>query len=153
LLALLQLAEADANIGCFESKYFYSYWRPITAIRSADTDGNPNTASNPTHDVLAPPTPPVPDYPSNHATNGAAAAEILKLFFGNDSIAFDATSSSLPNITRHYASFSQAADDNALSRIYVGYHFRNAVVKGKEQGREIGKYVFEHSLASVEAGR
>jgi hypothetical protein len=146
LLALVQLAEADANIACFESKFFYNFWRPITAVRLAATDGNPNTAGDPAWDVLAPPTPPIPDYPSNHATNGGAAAEVLKDFFEKDNISFDATSNSLPGITRHYNSFSQATRDNSLSRIYVGYHFRNAVMKGEEQGRKIGKWVIAHTL-------
>lgn len=146
LLTLVAIAEADANIGCFEAKYFYHYWRPITAIRLGDSDNNPNTTGDAAWDVFAPPTPPVPDYPSNHSVNGAAGAEILKDFFGTDNISFDETSSSLPNITRHYNSFSGAALDNALSRVYVGYHFRNACMKGLEQGKKIGKFIFDHQL-------
>lgn len=146
LFALLQIAEADANIGCLESKFFYNYWRPITAVRLGDNDGNPNTVGDATWDVLAPPTPPVPDYPSNHATNGGAGAAVLAAFFGNDNASYTQTSSSLPNTTRTLTSFSQAARENALSRIYVGYHFRNACLKGEEQGKQIGKYIFDHYL-------
>jgi len=146
LFALLHIAIADANISAFEAKFYYNFWRPITAIRLGDTDGNSGTVGDASWDVLAPPTPPVPDYPSNHATNGAAAAEVLKLFFNNDNISFNATSTSLPNVTRHYKSFSQAARDNTLSRIYVGYHFRNACMTGEALGRLIGKYDFEHCL-------
>jgi hypothetical protein len=146
LLGLLHIALADANISCLEAKYYYNFWRPITAVRLGETDGNPDTKGDPSWDVLAPPTPPVPDYPSNHATNGGAAAAILKDFFGNDRISFTATSSSLPGVSRNYSSFSQASRDNALSRIYVGYHFRNAVMKGESMGEKIGDYVFGHVL-------
>jgi len=146
LLALLQLAEADANIACFEAKYYYNYWRPITAIRLGDSDGNSNTTGDVAWDVLAPPTPPVPDYPSNHSTNGGAGAAILKDFFGKDNISYSQTSSSLPNTTRNLSSFSQAAMENALSRVYVGYHFRNACLKGVEQGYKVGDYVFANYL-------
>lgn len=146
LLALLQIAEADANIGCLESKFYYNFWRPITAVRLGESDGNPATKGDPSWDVLAPPTPPVPDYPSNHATNGGAAAEVLKDYFGNDNIKIDITTTTLPGITRSYKSFSSATRDNSLSRIYVGYHFRNAVMKGEDQGFKIGKWVFDHEL-------
>lgn len=146
LFALVAMAEADANIGCFDGKYFYHFWRPITAIRLGDNDGNPNTVGDASWDVFAPPTPPVPDYPSNHSVNGGAGAEVLKNFFGTDNIPFDATSLTLPGVTRHYNSFSQAAIENALSRVYVGYHFRNACTKGVEQGHKIGKYIFDNYL-------
>ena len=146
LLTLVAIAEADANIGAFEAKYYYHFWRPITAIRLGDADGNASTTGDAAWDVLAPPTPPVPDYPSNHSVNGGAGAEVLKDFFGTDNISFDVKSSTLPGVTRYYSSFSQAATDNALSRVYVGYHFRNACLKGIEQGKKIGKYVFDHQL-------
>jgi PAP2 superfamily len=146
LFALLQIAQADANIACFEAKFYYNFWRPITAIRLAGTDGNPNTAGDAAWDVLAPPTPPVPDYPSNHATNAGAGEVILKEFFGDDNIGFKQTSNALPNVTRSYHSFSQAGRENCLSRIYVGYHFRNAVNKGEEQGKKVGEYIFDHYL-------
>jgi len=148
LFALLQIAEADANIGCLESKFYYNYWRPITAIRLGDNDGNPNTVGDATWDVLAPPTPPVPDYPSNHAENGGAGAAVLAAFFGSDNFAYTQTSSSLANTTRSLTSFSQASRENALSRIYVGYHFRNACMKGEAQGKLIGKYIFDHYLGA-----
>jgi hypothetical protein len=145
LLALLHMALADANISCLEAKFYYKYWRPITAVRLGDNDGNANTAGDANYDILAPPTPPVPDYPSNHSTNGAAAAQVLTDFFGTN-VGFSATSSSLPNVTRHFNNFTQAAHENALSRIYVGFHFRNAINKGEAQGYLVGDYVFNHAL-------
>ena len=146
LLALMAIAEADANIACFESKFYYNYWRPITAIRLGDADGNDNTIGDAAWNVLSPPTPPIPDYPSNHATDGGAGAEVLKLYFENDNVSFETTSSSLKGVTRHYNSFSQAARENSLSRVYVGYHFRNAALKGEEQGRKVGKYIYDNYL-------
>ena len=93
-------------------------------------------------------TSPIPDYPSGHAVQGGAAAESLKQFFGTDDISFHACSLTLPAgstctdlapVLRSYASFTAAADENALSRILIGYHFRVAVEEGTEHGRKIAK--------------
>jgi hypothetical protein len=149
LLALVQMAEADANIASFDSKFHYNLWRPITAIRLGDEDGNPDTKGDPTWNVLAPPTPPVPDYTSNHSANGTAAAEIWKNYFGTDEEDITAKSNALPNVTRHLTTFSQVADEIAISRVYVGYHFRNATVTGKAQGRKVGKFIFDHCLKEL----
>ncbi len=146
LFALLQMAEADANISAFDGKFFYKFWRPITAVRLAESDGNPNTAGDPAWNLLSPPTPPVPDYPSNHALDGGAAAEILKSFFNKDAIAFACTSNALPGVTRNFKSFSDAAREVSLSRIYVGFHFRNAVMQGEAQGRKVGNYIYQNCL-------
>ena len=146
LLALLHMSIADANVCAFDNKFHYSFWRPYTAIRTAETDGNPNTSSDPKWTTLVSPTPPVPDYPSNHAMNAGAAAEILKNFFKTDDISFTATSNSLPQVTRSFNNFSTAGREVSLSRIYVGFHFRTSVRRGEEQGRKIGQYVFENCL-------
>ncbi len=146
LLALVQMAEADANISCFDAKYHYFFWRPYTAIHLADTDGNPLTKGDTTWQPLAPPTPPVPDYPSNHACGGAAAATVMIEFFHQNEIHFTVTSTYLQGVTRSFKSLSDAARENALSRIYVGYHFRLAVDKGEEQGAKVGNYVYNHAL-------
>lgn len=158
LLALIHTAMADGISGCFEAKYHYFYWRPETAIRLGDNDGNANTsgdatwlpsytespnANNPALNVN---TPPIPDYPSAHASFGGAAAEILRLFFETDKISVDQTSPITPGITRHYSTLSQAARDNSLSRIYVGFHFRYAALKGEAMGQDIAKYVFANSF-------
>jgi hypothetical protein len=88
----------------------------------------------------------MPDYPSAHASLGGAASEVLKDFFGTDEVPVDQTSGTLTGVTRHYNSLSQAARDNSLSRIYVGYHFRKACMAGEMQGKQIGSYVFSHSF-------
>ncbi|MGI8600134.1 MAG: hypothetical protein ACR2KB_12850, partial [Chitinophagaceae bacterium] len=91
-------------------------------------------------------TPPIAEYPSAHANFGGAASEILKLFFGTDQISVNQTSPTAPGVTRHYSSLAQAAWDNSLSRIYVGYHFRLAIIKGEEQGRQIGNSILYCSI-------
>jgi hypothetical protein len=149
LLSILNMAEADANIAIFEAKYSYNYWRPITAVRLGDLDGNPDTQGDAEWNILGKVTPPVPDYPSNHAADGGAAAELLKLYFGKDGLAFTTTSTTMPGATRNFTSLSQAATEVSVSRIYVGYHFRHAVIVGEDLGRRIGKWVFEKSLLPV----
>jgi hypothetical protein len=146
LFALLQMTEADAYIGALKAKMIYFYWRPVTAIQMGDNDGNPNTAGDPNWQVLWFPTPPVPDYPSAHATAGGAGAELIKDFFGKDEFTFSFESKTLPNHARGFTSLSQAARENSLSRIYVGYHFRKACLEGEDFGRKIGQYVFQNNL-------
>jgi hypothetical protein len=156
LLALLQMSEADAYIGSTESKYFYFFWRPVSAIHLADTDGNPNTDADPEWEVVgwdpegAPdfrywPTPPVPDWASAHPAAGGAGAELMKNFFRTDDISFSSASTSFPS-TRNFTSLSQAATENTLSRIYIGYHFRKSCTEGEKQGRSIGKWIFDNHL-------
>ncbi len=87
-------------------------------------------------------TPPVPDYPSTHTVLGWAAAEVLIELFG-DKVRYSMTSLTLPGVTRHYRGFSQAAEENGLSRLYAGIHFRHAVKDGRRQGRSIGQAVAE----------
>jgi hypothetical protein len=146
LFGLLNMALADGYVGSFETKYLYNFWRPITAIRLAATDGNPDTDADPTWTPLLG-TPPIPDHDSAHSVEGGAAAQVFKRFFGTDLTAFETCSLTLPagstcndasSVTRSFTSFSQAADENALSRILVGIHFRHAVESGVEHGRRIG---------------
>jgi hypothetical protein len=152
LLALTQMAQIDAGIASFEAKYYYNYWLPVTAIREGDTDGNDNTIGDATWTPLVAP-PPTPDYPSTPASAGGASAEIFKSFFGTDYVSFKITSpNSLPGVERGFTSFSQASSENALSRIYIGSHFRHSVIEGEKQGRKIGKYVFENNLRQLFAG-
>lgn len=154
LFALLNFVSADGYIANFDTKFHYNYWRPVTAIRLAGTDGNPDTSPDPTWTPLLP-TPPVPDYASGHALQGGAMAEIMRLFFGTDHIAFATCSTTLDTgstcndpspVTRSFVSFSHAAAENALSRILVGIHFRKAVDEGLEHGRKIAHHTFVHYL-------
>ncbi len=149
LFALLQLAQADAYLSSFDTKYHYRFWRPYTAVRLADADGNPDTVADATWQPFDPVTPPVPDYNSAHSAAGGAARAVFSRFFGTDDVAFAQTSVSLPGATRHYASFTHAADENGWSRILVGFHFRHAVDAGRLQGEQVGQWVFEHALAPL----
>ena len=160
LFALLNLALTDSYIACWDTKYHYNFWRPITAIREAGTDGNRDTTPDPHWTPLIE-TPPMPDYDSGHAIAGSAAATILKLFFGTDNVPFSNCSTTLPPgstcndpspVRRSFTSFSQAAEENALSRIYIGFHFRNAVEEGLRHGQKVADYVFRHSLQSGRCG-
>lgn len=153
LFALMHTAMADAATASFEAKYYYFYWRPETAIRLGDSDGNPLTAGEATwlpSNMETPPagiyTPPIPDYPSLHAGYGGAAGTILQKFFGEDNVSVPQTSTTLPGVVRNYNSITKAMRDNSLSRIYVGYHFRKAVIEGERQGKELANYVFENSF-------
>jgi hypothetical protein len=136
---------ADGYIASWDTKFHYLFWRPVTAIRLGDTDGNPLTIGDATWTPLQL-TYPMPDYDSGHAVQGGVAAEVLKRFFGTDDVSFTACSFTLlPGSTcsdpgaiyRSYSSFSQAAEENSLSRIYVGIHFRKAVDEGERHGRRI----------------
>ncbi len=157
LFGLLNMALTDGYVGTWDTKYHYRFWRPITAIRLADIDGNPATAADPTWTPLVD-TPPIPDYDSGHAVEGGAAAQVLKRFFHTDKVSFSNCSYTLPEgqtcadaspTLRHFSRFSQAADENAVSRIYVGFHFRDAVVVGTRHGERIGDRVVNRVLRPV----
>jgi hypothetical protein len=157
LYGLLNMALSDGYVGTFETKYHYRFWRPVTAIRLAAIDGNPATTADPTWTPLEP-TPPIPDYDSGHAVEGGAAAQVLKRFFGTDKMAFSVCSFTLPAgqtcsdaspILRHFTSFSQASDENAVSRIYVGFHFRDAVETGQKHGEKIANRAVNRALRPV----
>jgi membrane-associated phospholipid phosphatase len=146
LLALINLAGADGLIAGFQTKYDFNFWRPVTAIRAGDTDGNDATIADPNWSSLLN-TPAHPDYPSTHSVTGGASAELLRRVFGSDDIPFSTTSGvPFAGITRSYTSFSQAAAENGQSRIYAGIHFPSAVEDGTKQGEKIGHFVFTHAL-------
>lgn len=157
LFGLLNIALADGYIGTFETKYHYNYWRPVTAIRAVDDDGNSRTSADPTWTPLVT-TPPIPDYDSGHSVQGGVAAQVLTRFFGTDRISFETCSLTLlPGSTcgdespvlRSYASFSQAREENGVSRILVGFHFREAVEEGIDHGRRIGNRAVDRFLRPV----
>ena len=139
LLALLNVAMADAVIACWEAKYYYSFWRPVTAIRLADTDGNPGTTVDPTWTPLLT-TPAHPDYPSGHATVSRSAKSVLTAYFG-DETGFSTTTEVLPGVTRNYSNFTQAVDEAFNARIYGGIHFRTACRDGQATGAQVGDLV------------
>jgi hypothetical protein len=138
-LALMNLAMADAYIAGFKIRYVYDLWRPVTAIREGDNDGNDATAGDPTWDSHQN-TPAVSDYPSTQSTFSAAAAVALASALGGDQVSFTITSGKpFEGITRSFTSFSQAARESADSRVYAGIHFRSACEDGLALGRKIGQ--------------
>ena len=158
LFGLLNMAMADGYIASWEVKYHYSFWRPITAIREGDNDGNRATQGDSTWTPLQP-TYPIPDHDSGHAVQGGVAAEILKQVFGTDDVSFTACSMTVgpggmctdaTPLIRSYSSFSQAADENAVSRIYIGIHFRKAVETGVHHGRRIAAYAVHQFMKPVQ---
>lgn len=149
LFALLNFAVADAYTAGWDSKLHYNLWRPFTAIREADTDGNAATTPDLAWEP-AEPTPPIQDYPSTHSALGNAAATVLAYVYG-DKTAFTMRSPTAPAdaATRSFKSFSQAANENADSRVMAGIHFRFACVAGQELGNKIGKWTVAHYLQPV----
>jgi len=145
LFALMSLAQADAAIVCWEAKYRYNLWRPITAIRRADEDGNSATEKDAAWDhYLA--APPFPSYMSGHSTFSKASAQVLTHFYGTDAINFIATSDSLPGVVRSFSSLAVCADEVGMSRIYGGIHFQFDNVEGKLCGQKIGDYITANFL-------
>jgi hypothetical protein len=140
LFAEVSVANADAFIAGFDAKYTYNFWRPVTAIRAADTDGNPDTVQDSTWTPLIV-TPFHPSYVSLHAGQSRAAAEALAAFFGTDHVPFTAT---WGGVTRSFNKFTDAAKEAGMSRIYAGIHWSFDKAAGENLGRKIGQYVVDN---------
>ena len=146
LFALLNMALADSYTAGWDSKYYYNFWRPYTAIRAAATDGNGNTLEDVNWEP-AEPTPPVPDYPSTHSVLGNAGATVLSHFFGNHTGFTMTSTTAVPTGTlRSFNSFKEAANENADSRVMAGIHFRFACEAGQKLGDEVGKWTLGNHL-------
>ena len=181
LLALVNVAMADAGLAVWDSKYFYNFWRPITGIRESDVgtgptgsgDGNAATVGDPNFKPLGAPasnltgpnfTPPFPAYPSGHAGFGGALFETLRKFYGTDDISFTFISDEFNGLTRgndgvvrpflprSFLSLSQAEEENGQSRIYLGIHWRFDKTRGIAQGRSVADYVFTHIFKPLKDG-
>jgi hypothetical protein len=148
LFALLNVTMADAVIACWDAKFRYVFWRPVTAIRQGDLDGNASTEVDPAWtpwlDFFPGGTPPHPEYPSGHSTVSGAAAAILTARFG-DATPFTVTSDVQPG-TRSFASFSQAVAEIADARVFGGIHFRISCVRGNALGQSVAGYVMSHAM-------
>jgi hypothetical protein len=145
LFAVLNISLADTTIAFFEAKYNYQFWRPVTAIELAADDGNPNTKPDPNWLPLPTKTAPDPSYPGAHSAISFAGAEVLKSELG-DRFTFDVTSESLQGVKRHFTSFSAAALEAGLSRIYAGQHFRSDHNAGKDLGTNVAESIVETIL-------
>lgn len=178
LLALVNIAMSDATLTCWESKYYYDVWRPVTGIRESDPgtgpmglgDGNDATVGDPNFSPLGAPasnlngpnfTPPFPAYPSGHASMGGALFQTLRRFYGTDRIRFTFVSDELNGITkdntgnarpltpRSFQSLSQAEEENGQSRIYLGIHWSYDKTEGIAMGRRVANYVFDNAFVPV----
>lgn len=149
LFALLNLSFADEVIAFYDAKYTYNLWRPVTAIRAGDSDNNPETAADPNWLPEVGKTAPDPSYPGAHAVISAAGAEVLISFFERDHFEFNVTSEVLPGTERSFASFSSAAEEATLSRIFAGQHFRFDLAAGQRLGRDIADFVLDNLLSAV----
>jgi len=150
LFARLDLGFADGVIAFYDSKYHWLLWRPVTAIRLADTDGNPATVADPAWTPLAG-TPADPSYPGAHSLISTIGADVLGATFG-DRFSFAVTSEVLPGVTRSFDRFSAAAVDAGLSRIYAGVHTRLDHVAGQRLGHDVAAYVLTHALRGAARG-
>jgi len=149
LMALLSVAQADAAIVCWEAKYRYNLWRPVTAIQRADVDGNAASAADPQWDSLLA-APPFPAYPSGHSTFSKAGAVVLAGFYQTDAIRFTASSDASPGVRRSYSSLSACADEVGLSRIYGGIHFAFDNDAGKASGEGVARFVLANVMLPLD---
>jgi hypothetical protein len=163
LFAKASVAMADAAVLAWDVKFEHDLWRPVTAIRGGDSDGNALTEGDADWVPLGAPggmhpdgvtpiddfTPPFPAYVSGHATFGAAAMHTLALFYGNDNIPFTLTSVELPGVERSFNSFSEAIAENGRSRVYLGIHWDFDDYEGQSLGRAIAEYIFAQPFYST----
>ncbi|MBW4471833.1 MAG: vanadium-dependent haloperoxidase [Stenomitos rutilans HA7619-LM2] len=145
LFALLNIAGVDAYIAGYDVKYKYKLWRPVTAIRNADTIGNPNITPDPTWEPLIV-SPAHPDYISGHCVTAGAAERILQNFFGNDAVNVSIIFPANVGVTRSFSTFSQIAKELGEAHIWGGVHTRTADSQGDVLGKQVGDYVFNHAL-------
>ena len=151
LLALVNVALADAAIGCWEGKYADVFWRPVTAIPLGGTDGNDDTIEDLSWSPLFA-TPAHPEYPSGHSCVSGAAGRVLADYFGDDT-SFSIGSDVMVGVTRSFGSFSAALEEIKNARIFAGIHFRAACDDGQALGVSVADYVLEHALTPVHGRR
>src|SRR5262245_23978366 len=143
--ALLNMAISDGLISAVETKYHYVFWRPYTAIRAGDTDGNRKTDPDVVWTTFIA-TPCFPSYPSAHASGSYAGRTIAEKIFGSKGHDIILSHPSMPDVILHYTKFSQMTDDIDDARVYGGIHFRFDQEAGARQGRQVGSYVYKNIL-------
>ena len=143
LFALINMANADAAVTVYDTKYTYNFWRPVTAIRAGDTDDNPLTVADATW-LSYQNTPPYPDFTCGLTNSTGSGLAVLRSYFGTDRIGYTLTTPG--GITRSFESLSQAGFESVDARVFGGMHFRTGCLRGLIQGGQVGRYVFHHSL-------
>jgi hypothetical protein len=146
LFALVWTSSADALIGCWNAKYYYSFWRPVTAIRNGDIDGNPVTVPDSGWTPLAN-TPAHPEYPSAHGCFTGAVADSLKQYFGKSHFTF-IVSSTVTNTVHELRSTRELEQEVEWARIYAGIHFHHSVVQGEDLGHQVARQAFRKFFAA-----
>jgi membrane-associated phospholipid phosphatase len=137
LFALLNESLADTVIALYDAKYTYKFWRPVTAIRStSDSNWLPETKNTAAD----------PSYPGAHSALSSAAASVLASFFGSDQFSFHVTSEVFAGVDRSFSTFSGAAQEAGLSRIYAGQHFRFDHMAGQQLGTNVSEFVLNNLL-------
>jgi hypothetical protein len=148
MYALAEASLADTQIACWDTKYFYNFWRPITAIRAGG--GDPALVADPAWQPLIN-TPNFPEYTSGHASTSGAISHVLRLFFGADELNFQMTTTN-PNAlqkTRTFTRFSQAEEEVVNARVYVGIHYRNSDTTARAQGLRVANWVFKNYFRPI----
>jgi len=147
-LALINMAISDSLVASFYNKYHYVFWRPETAIRAGDTDGNPKTEADPSFLPFIV-TPCFPSYPSNHGSGSNGATEVLRRLYGESGHLITISNPAVPSIVLQYTSFKQITDDISDARVYGGIHFRFDQDAGATLGRAVGTAVYKRNLRPV----
>jgi len=148
LFALVEMAVADSYIAVFDAKYTFNFWRPITAIRNGDIDGNDATARDAAWQPLID-TPLHPEYPCAHCINSGAARAVLEAEFGAGANPLTMTSATAPGVVHKWGSIQEYAEEVSLARIYGGIHWRNSTVVGKAMGKKIGELAVQNYLRPI----
>jgi hypothetical protein len=148
LFALFSMAAADAGIAIFDAKYAYNFWRPVTAIRNADLDGNSATERDPTWEPIIS-TPMHPEYPCAHCNAQATAASVLEAFFGDTVPTFTMTSTTAPGVTRKFSLLSDYVTEVVNARVYDGVHYRTSGEVGAAMGRKNGQHAVQNYLKPI----
>jgi PAP2 superfamily len=144
-LAVVNMAMNDSLVASFLNKYHYNFWRPETAIRAGDTDGNRKTNPDPSF-VPFVTTPCFPSYPSNHGSAANGAAAVLRHIYGECQHSITLSNPAVPDIVLQYTTFKQITDDISDARVYGGIHFRTDQDAGERLGKAVGRAVYEHNL-------
>jgi hypothetical protein len=148
-MALAVVGLNDAIIAVLDAKYHYNFWRPITAIRNGDIDGNPATDRDATWQPVGP-TPMHPEYPCSHCIQGGAVAGVVKAVLGTEDIPEVALSNpALPGIVHRFNNVATMTEEVANARIWAGFHYRFSTRVGTQMGFQIGDYVVKNMMQPV----
>jgi hypothetical protein len=162
LIAMMSLAGADGAISCWNDKYYWQFWRPVAAIREADTDDNPATVADPDWLPLFDPStptapaltnPPFPDHPSGHGCYSGANLAAVRAFFGTDKVTINLTSSRYPDDKKTFSRLSVAIQEVIDARVWGGIHFRTADVAGATIGKQVARWMEKNYFQPVHKGR